>query len=284
MTDAVPAYERPASLALALERLRAGDVAVVAGGTDYYPARVGRPLDAALLDIADLAELQGVAEFADHWRIGAAVTWTDLLAAPLPGYFDGLRQAAREVGGLQIQNAGTLGGNLCNASPAADGIPALLALDAVVELRASDATTTVPLSGFILGPRRTRRAPHQLVTAVIVPKPRHLATSRFVKLGARRYLVISIVMASACLELDEHGAITAARVAVGACSPVARRLPTLEQALLGTPFGTGLGALVRHDHLAPLSPIDDVRASREYRLDAARTLVSRLLDDLPDPR
>jgi len=284
VTTAAPAYERATSLALALDRLGAGGVTIIAGGTDYYPSRVGRPTDAALLDIADLPELRGITSEIDHWRIGAAATWADLLDAPLPAAFDGLRQAAREVGGLQIQNAGTIGGNLCNASPAADGIPALLALDATVELRSSAATTTIPLSSFILGPRRTRRTPDQLVTAVLVPHARHAVTSRFVKLGARRYLVISIVMASACLEVNDAGKITAARVAVGACSPVARRLPTLEQRLVGTRFGSGLGGLVAHDHLAPLSPIDDVRASRAYRIDAARTVVARLLDDLPTPR
>jgi CO/xanthine dehydrogenase FAD-binding subunit len=284
VTTAAPAYERAASLALALERIGAGGVTIIAGGTDYYPSRVGRPTDAALLDIADLAELRSIETLPDHWRIGATTTWTDLLAAPLPAVFDGLRQAAREVGGPQIQNAGTIGGNLCNASPAADGIPALLALDAVVELRSLTETTTVPLSSFILGPRRTRRAEDQLVTAVLIPRPKHLATSRFAKLGARRYLVISIVMASACLEVDATGTIRTARVAVGACSPVARRLPTLEQHLTGVPFGKGLGDLVAHEHLAPLSPIDDVRASREYRLDTARTVVARLLDELPAPR
>lgn len=284
MEFAPPRYERASSLTLALERLRLGDVAIVAGGTDYYPSRVGRPLDESLLDIAELGELRGITEHPDHWRIGAAVTWTELLAARLPAIFDGLRQAAGEVGGIQIQNAGTLGGNLCNASAAADGMPALLALDATVELQSTAATTTVPLSGFVLGPRRTRRMPDQLVTAILVPKPRYRATSRFVKLGARSHLVIAIVMASACLEVDEHGTITVARIAVGACSPVARRLPTLEQALVGVPFGEGLGAHVRHDHLAPLSPIDDVRASRDYRLDAARTLVARLLDEMPAPR
>ena len=284
MTTAAPAYERAASLSHVLKRIGAGGVTIIAGGTDYYPSRLGRPIDPALLDIADLAELRAIEAQPDHWRIGATATWTDLLAAPLPAVFDGLRQAAREVGGLQIQNAGTIGGNLCNASPAADGIPALLALDAVVELRSSAATTTVPLSSFILGPRRTRRTADQLVTAVLVPRSPHLATSRFAKLGARRYLVISIVMASACLEVDDTGTIRVARVAVGACSPVARRLPTLEQHLSGVRFGAGLGSLVTHDHLAPLSPIADVRASREYRIDTARTLVARLLDELPPPR
>lgn len=284
MTTAAPAYERAASLELALQRIGGGGVTIIAGGTDYYPSRVGRPTDTALLDIADLPELRSIEAHPDHWRIGATATWTDVLAAPLPAVFDGLRQAAREVGGPQIQNAGTIGGNLCNASPAADGIPALLALDAVVELRSSTATTSVPLSSFVLGPRRTRRTEDQLVTAVLVPRPQHLATSRFAKLGARRYLVISIVMASACLEVDATGTIRAARVAVGACSPAARRLPTLEQHLTGVAFDTALGDLVTHDHLAPLSPIDDVRASREYRLDTARTLVARLLDELPAPR
>ena len=107
---------------------------MLAGGTDFYPARVGRAIDEDVLDIGGIDVLRGITAGPAGWRLGATTTWSELLEADLPPLFDGLKQAAREVGGRQIQNAGTFAGNLCNASPAADGVPALLALDAEVEL------------------------------------------------------------------------------------------------------------------------------------------------------
>jgi CO/xanthine dehydrogenase FAD-binding subunit len=193
--------------------------------------------------------------------------------------FDGLKQAAREVGGRQIQNAGTLAGNLCNASPAADGVPPLLALDAEIELAGASGARRLPLASFITGNRRTALAPGELMVAIHIAKPEHEARSAFVKLGARRYLVISIAMAAATLEID-GGRIAAARIAVGACSAVAQRLPRLEAALLGAPVDQRLGNLVDEAQLAPLTPIDDVRGSAAYRRDAVVTLLRRLLASL----
>jgi CO/xanthine dehydrogenase FAD-binding subunit len=190
--------------------------------------------------------------------------------------FDGLKQAAREVGGRQIQNAGTIAGNICNASPAADGVPALLALDAEVELASRDGARRLPLASFITGVRTTARQPGELVVALHVPRSRAEARSAFLKLGARRYLVISIAMASTLVEVED-GKVKAARVAVGACSPIAQRLPALEQALVGAAVDARLGERVAPSHLAPLSPIDDVRGSAGYRREVALVLLRRLL-------
>src|SRR5438477_11035424 len=211
-------YLRPTSLDEALQAL-ARPWTVLAGGTDFYPARVGRAIDENVLDISAIAALRGIAAGPDGWRLGATTTWSQLLEAELPPLFDGLKQAAREVGGRQIQNAGTVAGNLCNASPAADGVPPLLTLDAEVELAGRAGTRRLSLSAFITGNRRTVRAPGELLVAIHVPKPTHAAQSAFLKLGARRYLVISIAMAAVTLETDS-GRIAAARVAVGACSAV----------------------------------------------------------------
>jgi len=277
----LPSYQRPRALEEALAALAAAPRVVLAGGTDYYPARVGEPCDEDILDITSLEALRTIEERSDHWRLGALVTWSALAGAELPPWFDGLRLAAREVGGEQIQNAGTLGGNLCNASPAADGVPPLLALDAAVELSSLESREVVPLADFILGNRRTARRPDQLLTAVLVPKPGAArAGSHFLKLGARRYLVISIVMVGAALEIDADGRVAAARLAVGACAPVARRLPDAEAALRGRPCDERLGRWVQPAHLAPLAPIDDVRASAGYRGDVALTLVRRTLSEL----
>ena len=202
-----------------------------------------------------------------------------MIEARLPPLFDGLKLAAREVGGMQIQNAGTVAGNLCNASPAADGVPALLALDAIVEIASAQSRRALPLEQFILGPRKTALRAGELVTSVVIPKPAHPAKSDFLKLGARKYLVISIAMVAWVLEIEE-GVVRSARVAVGSCSPVAIRLPELEQALAGKPLDRNLAAHARPEHLDRLSPIDDVRASASYRKEAALTLVRRSLQRL----
>ncbi len=274
-------YWRPESIAEALEALATAPRTVLAGGTDYYPARVGRPCDEDILDITALTALRGIEAHDDHWRLGALTPWSALARADLPAWFAGLQLAAREVGGEQIQNAGTLGGNLCNASPAADGVPPLLAMDARVELASLEGVQRFPLTEFIQGNRRTARRPDQLLTAVLVPKPRTgRAGGHFLKLGARRYLVISIVMVGATLEVEADGRVAAARIAVGACAPVARRLPAAERALVGQPCDDRLGARVQPEHLAELAPIDDIRASAAYRSDVALTLVRRTLNEL----
>jgi CO/xanthine dehydrogenase FAD-binding subunit len=274
-------YQRPRSLESALEALAAAPRTVLAGGTDYYPARVGQPCDEDILDIGALDELRGVAERDGHWRIGALTSWSALRRAELPPWFRGLQLAAREVGGEQIQNAGTIGGNLCNASPAADGVPPLLAMDATLELASLEGVQRLQVDAFILGNRRTALRPDQLLTAVLVPKPAAArAAGHFVKLGTRRYLVISIVMVGAALEVGPDGRITAAGLAVGACAPVAKRLPAAEQALAGAACDDRLGTLLQPEHAGGLSPIDDPRASAAYRSDVALTLLRRAVTEL----
>ena len=268
-------YLRPHGLEEALGALQR-PFTVLAGGTDLYPARVGRTIDEDVLDISAIADLRGISATSTGWRLGATATWGELIAAELPPLFNGLKQAARDVGGRQIQNAGTIAGNLCNASPAADGVPPLLALDAEIEIAHRSGARRVPLSAFITGNRRTVLMPGELVVAIHVPKPVDDARSAFLKLGARRYLVISIVMAAATLEIS-GGRVARARVAVGACSAVAQRLPALEAALSGAALDRSLGTQVAPEHLAPLAPIDDVRGTAGYRNDAALTLLRRLL-------
>jgi CO/xanthine dehydrogenase FAD-binding subunit len=275
-------YIRPRALDAALRARAAGPCAILAGGTDFYPARVGRTVGEDVLDITALADLRGVQERPAHFRIGALTTWSDLVESPLPAWFDALKVAAREVGGVQIQNTGTVAGNLCNASPAADGVPPLLALGAEVELQSVRGIRRLPLGEFVLGNRRTACRPDELVTAVLVPRWDGRARSTFLKLGARRYLVISIVMVAAVAELAGDGTIARAAVAVGACSAVAQRLARLERELAGHRLAPGIGALVTAEHLAPLAPIDDVRGTAAYRLDAAATLVARALERLAD--
>jgi len=271
-------YFRPNSLQEALSVLADTGATVLAGGTDVFPSLGDRPLSGPVLDISGLAEIRGIQFTSEHVVFGARTTWTEVIAAPLPRGFDGLKAAAREVGSVQIQNAGTIAGNLCNASPAADGVAALLALDAEVTLSSRSNSRALPLSEFILGNRKTARRPEELLTSIRVPRRVENALSVFLKLGARRYLVISIVMVAANLVVDPTGEIREALICVGSCSAAALRLVELERALIGRPALPGLRQIVKAAHLAKLSPIDDVRASAEYRRDAALTLVGRALD------
>lgn len=271
-------YLRPTKIQDACAALATRRLTLLAGGTDHYAARVGRATEEDILDLTGLPALRGIGKSGAGWRIGAATTWSELLHARLPPLFDALKLAAREIGGVQVQNAGTLAGNLCNASPAADGIPVLLALDASVELCSTRGTRVLPLGEFVLGPRKTALKPDELLSAILVPAPRHPARSHFIKLGARKYLVISIAMVAVALEVKDKR-VHAARIAVGSCSPVAQRLPQLENELAGARLGPSLGERARREHLQPLQPIDDVRASAPYRLEAALTLVRRALDE-----
>lgn len=267
-------YAKPTNLDEALTLLDQTQWRILAGGTDFYPALGNRPIHENILDINGLAELRGVTKSDDGWLIGARTTWTDIIRHDLPPAFDALRAAAREVGSVQIQNVATVAGNLCNASPAADGVPALLVLGAEVELRSADTLRRLPLADFVLGNRRTALRASEMVTGIRIPRDGTSGRSAFVKLGARRYLVISIAMVAARLAVDD-GVIREAAIAVGACSAAATRLAGMEAALAGQATGGSLAAAVQSAPLTELSPIDDVRGSAAYRLDAAREIVTR---------
>ena len=278
MAVAVPApYLRPTTLSDALAALAEAPRLVVAGGTDVYPAHATMPVERPVLDISRVAGLRG--HRARSRRRLAPGRHDDLdrrgRGAGLPPAFDGLRQAARQVGGRQIQNMGTVAGNIVNGSPAADGTPNLLTLDAVVEcVSSARGVRRVPLAGFLIAYRATALAPDELVTAVLVPPVPDGARSTFHKLGSRAYLVISIVSVAVVAQVRD-GRVADARIAVGACSPVPMRLEALERALVGQPAGPGLAALVTPESLGVLSPVDDVRGSAAYRLEATRTLIAR---------
>lgn len=277
-----PDYARPDTLPAALRLLATGAWQVLAGGTDIYP-NAGQTLKGRVLDLSGLAELSGIRSQSGValgqgpvLRIGAATTWASLATASLPKALAALQEAARQIGGRQIQSAGTLGGNLCNASPAADGVPALLILDAEVELVSAAGTRHLPLARFLQGPRRTDLRPDEVMTAILIPSLGQAGRSAFVKLGARRHLVISIAMAAARVVVMD-GRVDQVALAVGACSAVAARLPRVEAALTGLPAAGAVDRILPGDVGVALSPIDDVRATADYRAEAAVELVRRAL-------
>lgn len=284
----MPRYHRPQTLTDALA-LRAETVTtplvVLAGGTDIYPVRTQRAAwfeayDCDVLDLGALAELGGISHGPNGTEIGAGATWSTLVGTDLPPAFDALKQASRQVGGVQIQNRGTIAGNLCNASPAADGVPPLLALGAEVELASLHGRRRLPLAAFVLGNRKTALAADELLVAIHIPPQPEASRAAFLKLGARAYLVISIASVAANLALDQNGRIAMARIAVGACSAAPQRLTGLEPRLLGQTPSPALMAGIAAADLAMLAPIDDVRATAAYRRHAALVLVRRALTEL----
>ena len=271
-------YFRPERLDDALAYLGNGAL-IAAGCTDLFAA-TDRPdltigKDRPILDITAIKELRGIGIDSDGITIGATTTWSDIIKAALPKSCDALKLAAREVGSVQIQNSATIAGNLCNASPAADGVPPLLILDAEIELQGKGSKRRLPLAQFITGPRQTALEPGEIVARIRLPAHALAGISAFAKLGARKYLVISISMAAMRLVVDGNK-ITKAAIAVGACSAVATRLPEAEEIVMAR-------QIIDQDLVAAmLSPINDIRADAAYRRQAAGIQLARMLDDLLD--
>lgn len=263
--------DRATTLAEAL-RLRAAtpEATVLAGGTDVMVAlEAGSLHPTRVLDLWGCAELRGIS--ADGRRIGALTIWTEVARAEtLP---EALRACARTVGAVQIQNRGTVGGNIVNASPAGDSLPLWLALDAELELASVRGVRRVPAEAFWLGYRKTALAPDELLVAVHLPPLR--GTLHYRKVGTRMAQSISKVMLGGRLSVVD-GRVTEARVALGSVGPVPLRLPSVEAALIGKPVDPAAADLVARD----IHPIDDIRSTRAYRLRVARNIVRRWLEGL----
>ena len=273
-------YQRPQTLPEALAGLAAGPQMVLAGGTDIYPALAGADLRGPVLDLTAVAGLRGIEAVPEGLRIGACTTWTEVAAATnLPPALAALQQAAVQIGGPQIQAAGTIGGNLCHASPAADGVPPLLVLGAEVELASPRGRRRLALAAFITGPRRTARAADEVLVAVLIPQAALAGQSRFLKLGARAWLVISIAMVAVRIKAAQ-GRVAEAALAVGACSGVARRLPEVEAHLIGAPLAAAAGRISDAAVAAALDPLDDLRGSAVYRATAAAELLRRAVAEV----
>lgn len=255
-----------------------GGRVVLAGGTDLYP-QAGLRLAGPVLDVSALEEARGIALSDQGLRIGGAVTWAEVARAGLPPALAGLQQAARLVGAGQVQNAGTVAGNICNASPAADGVPPLLTLEAEVELASPRGLRRVALTDFVTGPRRVAKAADELLLAVHLPARALAGRAAFRKLGARAHLVISIASVAVRL-VSEGGRVGDIALAVGACSPVPVRLAAVEAALRGAPLEGLADRVAAADVAAALSPIADVRATADYRLRAAAELVRRAVAEV----
>ena len=265
-------YYRPENLNDGLVALSENSWTLLAGGTDFYPARVGKHLNEKVMDLTGIRELRSISESDDQIYIGALTTWTDIVNSNLPAAFEGLKKASKTIGGVQTQNAGTICGNICNASPAADSVPNLMALETKVQLMSVKETRIIPLEEFILGNRKTARKRDEFVTGLIIPHPGKDARGNFEKLGSRAFLVISIAMVGVVIKLNESGEIANLNVAVGACSAVSQRLYLLEKEAKGQKLKD---LEIKPLHFENLEPIDDIRGTAAYRNAVISELVMR---------
>ena len=279
----VQTYLVPTSLAEAAEIMRVGNVTVLAGGTDLMPqTRAGRvAFQPVLMNIRRVPELKGISEEGGVVRLGALVTITELLDSALVRERLGLLwQACDHFASDQIRNAATLGGNLCNASPAGDTLVPLLALEATVVLASRPNGTTamrrVPLGEFFTGPGRTSRAPAELLAAVEVPVPPAGFAGVFYKHGTRPGLDISTISIAAGARRD-GGRLRDVRIALGAVAPTPIRALCSEAVLEDrVPDSAAIDAAAR-TALDEIRPISDVRASDWYRRELVFNMLKRTL-------
>jgi CO/xanthine dehydrogenase FAD-binding subunit len=279
-------YKAPTSLDEAAGILRAGNVTVLAGGTDVMPqTQAGRMrFQPVLMNVRRVPELMGIVEQGGVVRIGALVTITELLESALVRErLNLLWQACDHFASDQIRNVATVGGNLCNASPAGDTLVPLLALDARVVLAAKPngtlQTRRVPLAEFLLGPGRTCRAPAELLAAVEVPLPPAGFAGEFYKHGTRPGLDIAAIAIAVGARRD--GAVLRdVRVAFGAVAPTVIRAPRTEAVLEGHQADAATLDAAAHAALEEIHPISDVRATDWYRRELIRNMLTRILTNV----
>ena len=273
------AYLRPRTLAEAVEaRAAHPDWMVLAGGTDLMVNANHRPAPAGILDLWRLPELRGITR-GDALTIGAGTTWLEVEHHPdvIKG-FGPLAAAAREIGALQIQARGTLGGNVGTSSPVGDSLPVLLAFDAELELASVRGQRRVAYRDFCTGYRKTLLAPDELIVAAHLAPPRKGTRTAWRKVGTRRAQSISKVMGAAFIELDGD-TITMARIALGAVADRPIRVAAAEQAVVGLPLAKA-GDAARAAVRASIKPIDDIRSTATYRREVAENVVARFFSGI----
>ncbi|MEW5864139.1 MAG: xanthine dehydrogenase family protein subunit M [Pseudomonadota bacterium] len=281
--SAVERFAAPRSLQEALEILRAGEVTVLAGGTDLMPqSHSGKlPLARVLMSVRRVPELQGITETEGTIRIGAATTIRELRASGLVrGRLPILWQACDRFASDQVRNAATIGGNVCNASPAGDTLVPLLVLEAQAVLVSKPdgaiEERRLPLAEFFLAPGRTRRQPEELLRAIEVPTPPANFVSEFYKFGTRPALDISAISIGFGA-VREGGVLRQVRIALGAVAPTPMRASRAEAALEGAAPDEQALAAAAAAALEETRPISDVRASDWYRRELVRNMLPRVV-------
>src|SRR5512145_2536368 len=272
-------YEAPESVegAVALLAASTGEARVLAGGTDLLVQMRADIVEPELIvDIKRIAETRAVAEERGGWRIGAAVTGAELKEhARLKRAWPGVVEAANLIGSTQVQGRATLGGNLCNGSPAADSVPALIAAGAVATLAGPKGRRDLPVEDVMLGPRQLALRKGEIVVSFLLPPRPPRSSDAYLRFIPRTEMDIAVVGAGVSLSLDDTGTISAARVALGAVAARVLLVPEAAQAIIGSrldkPAQDRLEAAAR----AACRPIDDKRGTTEFRIDVAAVLARR---------
>lgn len=276
-----PDYLAPTELNEALEvlaRQRDG-THIIAGGTDLVPRMRSRIVEPSLLLDLRLLALDGIELDGDGIRIGARATHTDILESSLLAeYCPALCEAARDIAGPPIRNRGTVGGNLVNASPAADLAPPLMVYDARVVLVRTDSNREVPLEDFFTAPGQSVLSPDEILTEVRIPSPPARTAARFIKLGKRKAMAVAVVGVAARLTLDEDGSISQSRIALGSVAPTPMRALQAEAALQGQTPGVEIFREAGRIAMGECAPISDIRASGDYRRKMVGVLTRRALE------
>ena len=271
-------YEAPETVesAAALLQSTAG-ARILAGGTDLLVQMRGDVVDPTLIvDIKRIAETRTVTEEKGGWRIGAAVTGAELKEHPrLKNVWPGVIEAANLIGSTQVQGRATLGGNLCNGSPAADSVPALIAAGAVATLAGPRGRRDLAVEDVMLGPRTLALEPGEFVVSFLLPPRPPRSSDAYLRFIPRTEMDIAVVGAGVSLTLDAAGTITAARVSLGAVAPRVLLVAAAAQAIVGSrldkPAQDRLEAAAR----AACAPIDDKRGTVEFRIHVAGVLARR---------
>lgn len=278
------AIQTPHTLAEAYEILQthSGAIKVLAGGTDLMVTLNARvEIHPAYLNIWPLQELRGITEAGDAIRIGALTTYTQIIRSPLvQQHARILVEAAKSVGAAQIQNRGTLGGNVVNASPAGDTLPVLAVLEAELEIGSARGVRKIPFNQFYTGYRKTVLAADELLLAIHLPKSRANDWQYFRKVGTRQAQAISKVVMALLARVDATKRLEVIRVAYGSVAPTVIRASKTENLLSGQILSEELLAQARQQVLTEVQPISDVRSSAEYRRLISGNILYRSLHEL----
>jgi len=256
---------------------RNGTAHALAGGTDLLvKLRAGQVAPQVVVDLKAIPQLRGIETDSRGFRVGAATTCAEIGEHPaLTAAWPGVVEALQLIGSKQIQGRATPGGNLCNASPAADSVPAMIAAGAVCEIAGPSGERQVPVEEVVTGPGRTSLAHGEFVTAFRLPKPRPIAGDAYLRLIPRTEMDIAVVGVGVALALDAAGTCTHARVGLGAVAPTPLLVKDAAQALIGTRVDDRALEALAAAVSAACKPIDDKRGTVAYRVRVAGVLARR---------
>jgi len=272
-------YEAPETVESAAALLAAGtgEVRVLAGGTDLLVQMRSDIVDPALIvDIKRIAETRTITEDKGGWRVGAAVTGAELKEHPrLKQVWPGVVEAANLIGSTQVQGRATLGGNLCNGSPAADSVPALIAAGALATLAGPDGSRDLPVEDVMLGPRKLALRKGEIVVSFLLPPRPPRSSDAYLRFIPRTEMDIAVVGVGVSVTIGGAGTIIAARVSLGAVAARVLLVPEAAQAIVGSRLDAAAQQRLEAAARAACQPIDDKRGTTEFRIDVAGVLTRR---------